>query len=237
MNNTALRAGTQSANNTHMVFANEEHEKFYYEKLEQARYRDCYHKALIYILGILENTRNYFSQNDMKSEYIKMECKGNQKLPFIRAGSGSVRVVRLAFNLYTDGTPGVDDYESREEQVSECKPNPQDLVEYFISDIFGCGYTNSNEVGIVFIGRELNSVIQNTAASKNPLKKSLQKWRGNVLKIRLMGTRNDIRWFEKILKRQPQVVVTEFSELYRNKGTNRFYRAYAEVQKANVKEN
>ncbi len=29
MNNTALRAGAQSANNTHMVFANEEHEKFY----------------------------------------------------------------------------------------------------------------------------------------------------------------------------------------------------------------
>ena len=52
MNNTALRAGAQSANNTHMVFANEEHEKFYYEKLEQARYQDCYHKALIYILGM-----------------------------------------------------------------------------------------------------------------------------------------------------------------------------------------
>ncbi len=35
MNNTALRAGAQSADNTHMVFANKEHEKFYYEKLEQ----------------------------------------------------------------------------------------------------------------------------------------------------------------------------------------------------------
>ena len=35
MNNTALRAEAQSVNNTHMVFANEEHEKFYYEKLEQ----------------------------------------------------------------------------------------------------------------------------------------------------------------------------------------------------------
>ena len=35
MNNTALRAEAQSANNTHMVFANEEHEKFYNDKLEQ----------------------------------------------------------------------------------------------------------------------------------------------------------------------------------------------------------
>lgn len=32
MNNTALRAGAQSADNTHMVFANEEHEKFYSKK-------------------------------------------------------------------------------------------------------------------------------------------------------------------------------------------------------------
>ncbi len=105
MTNTALRAGAQSANNKHMVFANEEHEKFYFEKLEQARYQDCYHKALIYILGISEDTRNHFSQiYDIKSGYIKPEClhQGWQT-------SGSVRVVRLAFNLYTDVTPSVDD--------------------------------------------------------------------------------------------------------------------------------
>lgn len=58
-----------------------------------------------------------------------------------------------------------------------------------------------------------------------------------MLKIRLMGTKNDIKWFEKILKRQPKIVVTDFSELYQNKGTNRYYRAYVEVHKANVKEN
>ncbi len=57
-----------------------------------------------------------------------------------------------------------------------------------------------------------------------------------MLKIRLMGTKNDINWFKKILKRQSKVTVTEFSELYQNKGTNRYYRAYVEVQKANIKE-
>ena len=100
MTNTALRAGAQSANNTHMVFANENHEKFYFEKLEQARYQDCYHKALIYILGISEDTRNHFSQiYDIKSGCIKPKClhQGWQT-------SGTVRVVRLAFNLYTDRT-------------------------------------------------------------------------------------------------------------------------------------
>ena len=64
----------------------------------------------------------------------------------------------------------------------------------------------------------------------------MQKWRRNVLKIRLMGTKNDIKWFEKILQRQPKVAGTEVSELDRNKGTNRDYRAYVEVQKANIKE-
>ena len=58
-----------------------------------------------------------------------------------------------------------------------------------------------------------------------------------MLKIRLMGTKNSIKWFEKLLERQPKVAVTEVSEMYRNKGTNRFYRAYIEVRKANVKEN
>ncbi len=92
MNNAALRAGAQSANNTYMVFANEEHEKFYYEKLEQVRYQDCYHKALIYILGISDDTRNHFSQiYDMKSGCVKTEClhQGWQT-------SGSVKVVRLS---------------------------------------------------------------------------------------------------------------------------------------------
>nr|WP_304969903.1 DUF6075 family protein [Romboutsia ilealis] len=101
----------------------------YYEKLKQARYQDCYHKALIYILGISEDTRNHFSQiYDIKSGYIKPEClhQGWQT-------SGSVRVVRLAFNLYTDGTPSVDDYESRDEQISECR-------EYSVGNIFCCGY-------------------------------------------------------------------------------------------------
>ena len=143
MNNTALRAEAQSArghkefvaygshsyDGTHIVFANEEHEKFYYEKLGQARYQDCYHKALIYILGISKDIRNHFSQiYDIKSGCIKTEClhQGWQT-------SGSVRIVRPAFNLYTDGTPGVDNYKRRDEQLEECG-------RYSVSSIFCCSY-------------------------------------------------------------------------------------------------
>lgn len=57
-----------------------------------------------------------------------------------------------------------------------------------------------------------------------------------MLKIRLMGTKKDIKWFEKILKRQPKVVVTEFSEMYQNKGTNKYYRVYVEVQRADKRQ-
>lgn len=35
-----------------------------------------------------------------------------------------------------------------------------------------------------------------------------------MLKVRLMGTKNDIVWFQKILQRHPKVEVLEISELY-----------------------
>ena len=55
-----------------------------------------------------------------------------------------------------------------------------------------------------------------------------------MLKIRLMGTKNDIKWFRKILERNPKVEVTEFSEMFSNKGTKKFYRVYVEVEKRNA---
>lgn len=58
-----------------------------------------------------------------------------------------------------------------------------------------------------------------------------------MLKVRLMGTKNDIKWFGKILQRHTKIEVTEFSDLYPNKGTKKYYRAYVEVRKSNVKEN
>lgn len=57
-----------------------------------------------------------------------------------------------------------------------------------------------------------------------------------MLKVRLMGTKNDIAWFKKILNNNPKIEVTEFSGLYPNKGTKKFYRTYVEVKKSNVAE-
>ena len=56
-----------------------------------------------------------------------------------------------------------------------------------------------------------------------------------MLKIRLMGTKSDIAWFQKILSSDNKIEVLEISELYSNKGTRKYYRAYTQVQKVNLK--
>ena len=53
MTGTALGANTEN-----IIFISEAHEKFYYEKLKEVRCQDVYNKALIYCLGICNDTRN-----------------------------------------------------------------------------------------------------------------------------------------------------------------------------------
>lgn len=52
-----------------------------------------------------------------------------------------------------------------------------------------------------------------------------------MLKIRLQGTTNDIKWFRKILERDKRIEVLQFSESFANKGTKKYFRVYAEVEK------
>ena len=56
-----------------------------------------------------------------------------------------------------------------------------------------------------------------------------------MLKIRLMGTKSDIAWFQKILRRSKKIEVLEVSDFYSNKGTKNYYRAYAQVKKVDLK--
>ena len=44
MTNTALGAGAEKAKE--IIFISEEHEKLYYEKLEEERYKDVYNKVV-----------------------------------------------------------------------------------------------------------------------------------------------------------------------------------------------
>jgi len=52
-----------------------------------------------------------------------------------------------------------------------------------------------------------------------------------MLKIRLQGTVRDIQWFIRLLERNREVKVLQVSEVYHNKGTNKYFRVYAEVEK------
>ena len=127
MKNTALSAENNSKRS--IIFNSEAHEKFYYEKLKEVREQDAYHKALCYCLGISSDTRrNINSIYDFKTGDIKTEClcEGWQ------TGS-SMKVVRLAFNLYCNTTPSVDDYKEPEEQIYEC-------MKYTVEDLFCCTY-------------------------------------------------------------------------------------------------
>ena len=127
MNNTAL--GAENKKEQTINFISEAHEKFYYEKLKEVRYQDVYHKALCYCLGISDDTRrNVDSIYDFKTGCVKTEClhEGWQT-------RGSMKVVRMAFNLYCNGTPSVDDYTKTEEQVNECR-------QYTVEDLFCCAY-------------------------------------------------------------------------------------------------
>ena len=128
MTSTALSAKAEQKAHT-VTFKNVEHENFYMKYLLKCRYQDVHHKALVYCLGIDESTRrNIKSIYDFKTGCIKTECLHEGWIT-----SGSARVVRMAFNLYCNGTPSVYDYEDAGEQLSECR-------RYTVEDLFCCGY-------------------------------------------------------------------------------------------------
>jgi hypothetical protein len=54
---------------------------------------------------------------------------------------------------------------------------------------------------------------------------------GEMIKVRLQGTKEDLEWLETKLKDCPEVRITESSEVFSNKGTNKYFRKYLEINK------
>lgn len=52
-----------------------------------------------------------------------------------------------------------------------------------------------------------------------------------MLKIRMQGMTSDIEWFQKILEEDKRIRALGISEPFANKGTNKYFRVYAEVNK------
>lgn len=55
-----------------------------------------------------------------------------------------------------------------------------------------------------------------------------------MLKIRLQGTKNDIRWFIRLLQRDKRLDLENVSTFFNNAGTERYKRVYAEVYRSNI---
>lgn len=127
MNNTITKPKTNVSHQ--ILFVNKAHEDFYNEKLNKVRCQDVYHKALCYCLGISDDTRRNIDHiYDFKSGCVKTEC-----LHESWQTNRSIRVVRMAFSLYCNGTPSVYDYEDTEKQLDECR-------QYTVENLFCCGY-------------------------------------------------------------------------------------------------
>lgn len=126
MNSTALGASKLKDG---IIFISEAHEKFYYEKLKEVRYQDEYHMALCYCLGINSDTRKHIdSIYSFETGCVRPEC-----LQASWQTSGSMKVVRMVFNLYYNGTPSVDEDTTTDEQLYECR-------QYSVEELFCCEY-------------------------------------------------------------------------------------------------
>lgn len=122
-------SGANSEITRTITFSSEAHREFYLSYLPRCRYQDVYHKALVYCLGIDRDTRKHVDRiYDFETGCIKTRClqEGWQT-------SGSSRIVRLAFNLYCNNTPSVNDYRKTDDKIKECQM-------YAVEELFCCSY-------------------------------------------------------------------------------------------------
>lgn len=126
--------GKWRKNGKQFYFISSHHDYFFLGKVVEFKkryhkYPDEYHKALFYCLGINCDTRQNFDRiYDLENDCIKPEClkEGWQT-------SGSKKVVRMAFCLFCNGVPSVDENESADDQLYECR-------QYTAEELFYCTY-------------------------------------------------------------------------------------------------
>lgn len=116
-----------------IVFADEAHERFFYEKVRELpnSRRDSEEIAMIYTLGICDKTRAAFSkivhQNTLQVNPLVLFA-GWQT-------SATVKVTRLAINLYTGFSQEV----KRDDSI-EGYHIGKDSSDYTVEEIFDCPY-------------------------------------------------------------------------------------------------
>lgn len=117
--------------NGRTMFESEEHYSFYIEKVEKLN-PDAYLRALIYAVGICPDTRRRWqSFYDEADRSIKPEVinEGWQT-------GTTYKITRLAYQLFTDGTPTAVTYDEKDSPTEDFK----ECSQYSVSDIFCCEY-------------------------------------------------------------------------------------------------
>lgn len=116
-----------------VTFADQQHRDFFKEKIQQARQDDVYHQSLIYLLALSETTRTNFKRiYNIETGLIQPNCVYEAWNT-----SSTLRLISLAFNLYTNGMPVPEDIaEDANKELAYIKRNysPVDIFsdyEYF----------------------------------------------------------------------------------------------------------
>jgi hypothetical protein len=52
-----------------------------------------------------------------------------------------------------------------------------------------------------------------------------------MIKVRIQGTTNDIKWFKKVIERNKKIKISSISEPLPNKGTKKYFRMYADIER------
>ena len=55
-----------------------------------------------------------------------------------------------------------------------------------------------------------------------------------MLKIRVIGTKNEIAWFQNLMQNHLQVEVLETSKPYISREASDYYRSYIEIEKKTI---
>ena len=103
--------------NKGIIFNGTSHKDFCEKYMAKCKRSDCWHRALIYTLGLTEDIRNHINEvYDFEDDRIKTSSLHAEWVT-----GTDIRVMRLAFNLFTDNISE----EGKEER-------------YAVSAIFGC---------------------------------------------------------------------------------------------------
>lgn len=102
------------------VFRDDRHEAFYYRMLAERRCTDSYHRALFYTLGLSKDTRAHiqelfdFSDGGIKPEGLSASWQTG----------GSLRICRLAFNLWNGWSQAGEERYSTPYELFDCEAAP-----------------------------------------------------------------------------------------------------------------